>query len=341
LPPKSMTITTVLALHPSSSILAATGFSGTDALHGVSFDIKGDGNPLKLAWTVASSKNGWLVLDRNGNGKVDNGQEMFGNYTPQPQCSDPNGFLALKEYDKLENSGNGDGVIDSRDAVYNGLRIWIDANHNGMSEPSELFKLPDVGLSSLSLDFKASGKRDRYGNRYRFWAKVNGNADVGKYAWDVYLTTLPPPPTAAQLELHKAKTIDGAKNPELIPTEIAQEIFLRMASCSEDDPDLYKRKCRLVHRAVGFSPVDSQIIPQHLAGFRDQVSDLDNSIGDLRRETAVDKVNQRNTLNSQRQNAIKNKFATLRQKLSPDGKAKLDAYIEHMKSKIKFVPSES
>ncbi len=153
-------------------------FSGPD--DPVRFDLGALGYKELITWTKRGSSDAFLVLDLNGNGCVDNGRELFGNYT---LLSDGhmagNGYVALAQYDEPAEGGNRDGVIDRFDAIYSRLRLWTDINHDGIAQVSEVVSLTDAGLVALDLNYHRSERRDRYGNRLRFmsdaWIRKGGH----------------------------------------------------------------------------------------------------------------------------------------------------------------------
>ncbi len=175
-----------------------TGYAFTDPTKGqyVTFDIRGDGKPLKLSWLQANSGNAWLAYDRDGDGVIKDGTELFGNFTPHSNFTNPNlppnawnGFIALGWYDQPENGGTGDQIIDKHDAIWKKLRLWID-NHcykepdtPCQSLPSELHKLEEFGITSISVVYQYDPQNyDAIGNRFKLWSYLN--PDLEKEATD-------------------------------------------------------------------------------------------------------------------------------------------------------------
>jgi hypothetical protein len=158
--------------------------------------------------------------DRNCNGQDDYDEQGLGpcGWLAEQQCraggkdwdashcmctfySDPspilieerNGFLALAQFDLSAYGGNGDGIISRQDAIFKSLRLWQDMNHNGISEPLEVFPIDLVGLRKIYLEYQRSDQIDQYGNEFRYRAKVKDvhDAQLGRWAWDVFLVNHP------------------------------------------------------------------------------------------------------------------------------------------------------
>lgn len=134
--------------------------------HGIKFDYEGDSNPINTGW--ASKNSGFLVIDKNNDGIVNSGQELFGDHTRLPNgviASD--GVMALTALDS-----NYDGLIDDRDSVWSELKIWQDLNSNGISEGNELQSLIDIGLKNINLSFTKDSIIDEHGNIHEFNSTV-------------------------------------------------------------------------------------------------------------------------------------------------------------------------
>jgi hypothetical protein len=153
-----------------SPILMPTGKRGvkkdlfrmTSAENGVIFDIDGDGDFDQVSWTNARADVAFLALDRNGNGTIDDGTELFGNYT-LPGVR--NGFAALEQLAR----GTGPVIadLDSSNHLYAKLLLWSDRNHNGISERDELEPLSKY-YTSIGLSYSDDKTVDRFGNQFKY-----------------------------------------------------------------------------------------------------------------------------------------------------------------------------
>lgn len=160
------------------------GYHLAGPTEGVPFDLNGDGTREQLAWTEPMADDAFLVLDRNANGTIDDGTELFGNHSPQPLSATPNGFAALAVFD-----ANGDKWIDEQDPVYDELRLWTDSNHDGVAQTEELTDLVSVGILRISLSVQESRRRDRSGNLFRYRSNIvtNDARNGGPFIYDVFL----------------------------------------------------------------------------------------------------------------------------------------------------------
>jgi len=135
------------ALHFGTPIvldLNGDGVSTQSIRNGVKFDLFADGKNINTGWV--SSTDGLLVMDRNHDGVINDGSELFGEATKLSDGSTAkDGYAALRDLDS-----NHDGVIDASDAAFADLKVWVDANSDGVTETGELKTLQDLGIQSIS-----------------------------------------------------------------------------------------------------------------------------------------------------------------------------------------------
>ena len=149
-----------------------------------------DNNNFKEATSWIDKGDAFLALDKNSNGLIDNGNELFGNHTisntkygekeANNKDTSINGYEALKAYDL-----NGDNVIDSKDEIYDKLLLWKDSNQNAITDKGELIKLKDSGIVSIDLNYKNTNT-DEKGNTIKQSSTVtfeDGTTTIANDVW--------------------------------------------------------------------------------------------------------------------------------------------------------------
>jgi hypothetical protein len=175
---------------PTSPVMIALSnrYELTRAADGVSFDIDADGQAEQVGWTVGGSDTAFVALDRDGNGRIDDGAELFGDHTPRTDGTiAANGFEALKDLDS-----NADGRLDVSDAVWHKLLLWRDLDHDGQTDAGETERIADSSIVALGTEYRWTGRRDASGNEFRYFGVLehmkNSSVRSDRY-YDVYLVS--------------------------------------------------------------------------------------------------------------------------------------------------------
>jgi hypothetical protein len=175
---------------------------------GVKFDLYADGREVQTGWV--SSGDGLLVLDRNADGKIGDGSELFGSSTVLSDGQKAkDGYQALAELDS-----NHDGSISSDDSAFNDLRVWVDSNSDGISSGAELKTLESLGISKISVQTQATSQMDN-GNWIGLTSSYQTTDGTSHEAADVWFKTMQTPvaATTAPTPNELAQGVDAAAQP--------------------------------------------------------------------------------------------------------------------------------
>lgn len=179
----------------SPIVLDFTGSAKLDSValvdSSVQFDLLGDGKRVRSGWV--SGERGFLAIDLNRDGKINDGSELFGEGTRllnQPGLAE-NGYEALRQYDR-----RGRGYIDSKNSVYQQLLVWFDHNQDGVSQPQEIKTLAQLGVTRIDTSYHeapqyASEKDLLLHNQVRWRSQFfdQSKCRKGCYSYDIYFAT--------------------------------------------------------------------------------------------------------------------------------------------------------
>lgn len=160
--------------------LNGNGIATQDVGNGTFFDYDGNGFAERTGW--ATSGDGNLVRDLNGNGKIDNGTELFGDRTQLKNGQTAaNGFVAMADLDS-----NGDGKLDSLDTAWSELKVWQDSNQDGVTDVGELKTLAELGIESIATGYTTNTSTDANGNIHQqqgSFTKTDGSTALAEDVW--------------------------------------------------------------------------------------------------------------------------------------------------------------
>lgn len=157
----------------------------------VKFDVAGDGIRVSTGWITP--RFGFLALDKNNNGLVDGGEELFGEGTRLADGKRAsNGYEALAQYDK-----SNQGYLNQQSPIFSQLKMWVDKNSDGVSSPDEIAPLSKYGITKISVNYTERPRKnwkDAAGNLVKFESKFFGPSHCGNKGcgtYDVFFATMP------------------------------------------------------------------------------------------------------------------------------------------------------
>jgi hypothetical protein len=241
---------------------------GRDA--GVNFDLFADGQSVNAGWV--SSGDGLLVMDRNGDGAINDGSELFGSSTTLASGQKAaDGYVALRELDS-----NADGVISSDDALFAELRVWVDSNTDGVSTEGELKTLTSLGITRINTQATADISLDN-GNVIGLTSSYETSDGVTHEAADVWFATdrvASSSTEAAAVDSAIAALANSSALAEAVPAEMAVESTIDIAI---DTPAL--------------SPVAAELAPAAAQdSLRSRVSSMAQAMGSFGSNNTADSV---------------------------------------------------
>lgn len=155
-------------------------FGGEDTA--IWFDLSDSGEKSYFQWLQQNTNDAFLGRDLNFNGEIDNGSELFGSGTDLVTKGRKarNGYEAIQQYDTAALGGDQDGFLSSNDAEWTKLKLWFDANANGLTDEGEIHNLEEFSIYKISVNPRVSKrKKDRYGNLLPYWSWVTTIPDQG------------------------------------------------------------------------------------------------------------------------------------------------------------------
>jgi VCBS repeat-containing protein len=165
--------------------LNGDGVQTVDMDHGVQFDLSNSGTKQQTGWV--SKQDGLLAIDLNGDGQINNGAELFGNHTKLANGADAaDGWQALVAQDT-----NNDGLVDAQDANFDKLRVWVDADSDGVTDAGELRTLAEMHITSINAN-NNGGSVQQNGNTLRGFSSFTTDDGKTHEVVDAWFATTTP-----------------------------------------------------------------------------------------------------------------------------------------------------